>query len=62
MAENPQAALDVIRNKLQVILLRADLYQNSAQCSVCGVAVSDILNEIRKLEAFVLDELSKHKS
>lgn len=59
MAEGPQAALDAIRNKLQIILLRADLRQNTTQCSACAIAVSEIVQEIRALEAFVLDALRK---
>lgn len=61
MAENPQAALDVIRNKLQVILLRADLCHDPGQCGPCCLAISEILKEIRALEAFVLETLSKHQ-
>lgn len=60
MAEGPQAALDVIRNKLQIILLRADLCQNSTQCNACALAVSEIVKELRALEAFVLDALRKN--
>ncbi|MGO8984028.1 MAG: hypothetical protein ACLPHI_22945 [Terriglobales bacterium] len=59
MAEEPQAALSLIRNKLQVILLRAELSQNSARCNVCAIAVSEILKEIRSLEAYVLEALRK---
>jgi hypothetical protein len=61
MAENPQAALDVIRNKLQVILLRADLCHDSTQCGPCCRAISEILKEIRALETFVLEALNKHQ-
>jgi hypothetical protein len=59
MAQEPQAALGVIRNKLQVILLRAELSQNCAQCDCCAIAVSEILKEIRSLEVFVLETLRK---
>ncbi len=59
MAEEPQAAISLIRNKLQVILLRAELSQNSARCNVCAIAVSEILKEIRSLEAYVLEALRK---
>jgi hypothetical protein len=62
VAEGPQAALDVIRNKLQVILLRADLQQNSTQCHACVLLISDIVNELRALEAFVGDALRKNDS
>jgi len=57
VAETPQAALDVIRNKLQVIVAQAELRQNSNQCNACTVAVSEIVNEIRALEAFVRETL-----
>lgn len=57
MAETPQAALDVIRNKLQIILAHAELQQNSNQCNACTVAVSEIVREIRSLEAFVRETL-----
>jgi len=59
MADDPQAALSVVRNKLQVILLRADLQQNSANCNSCAVAVSEIISEIRALEAFIVEAMRK---
>ncbi|MGD0212118.1 MAG: hypothetical protein ABSB87_02725 [Terriglobales bacterium] len=59
MAEEPQAALSVIRNKLQVICLRAELSQNPAQCNACAVAISEILKELRSLEVFVLETMRK---
>jgi hypothetical protein len=59
MADDPQAALSVIRNKLQVIRLRAELSKDSAQCNFCAIAVSEILKEIRSLEVFVLETLRK---
>jgi hypothetical protein len=57
MAEEPQAALSIIRNKLQVILLRSELTQTPTQCGSCAVAVSEMLQEIRSLEAFVAEIL-----
>jgi hypothetical protein len=59
MTGNPQAALDVIRNKLQVILLRADLCHDPTECGPCCLAISEILKEICALEAFVLEALNK---
>jgi hypothetical protein len=59
MAEEPQAALSVIRNKLQVILLRAELSQDAARCDVCSLAVSEIVKEIRALEVFVREAMRK---
>ena len=50
MANEAQAALDIIRNRLQVILLRAELCENSLQCGPCACTVSDIVKEIRVLE------------
>jgi hypothetical protein len=55
MAEEPEAALSVIRNKLQVILAQAEVRQNSNQCDSCAVAVFDIVNELRALEAFIVE-------
>ncbi|HXY07761.1 MAG TPA: hypothetical protein VEI52_07895 [Terriglobales bacterium] len=55
MAQEPETALSVIRNKLQVILAQAELRQNSNQCNSCTVAVFDIVNELRALEAFVVE-------
>jgi hypothetical protein len=59
MAEEPQAALDHIRNKLQIILSRAELRRDASQCESCAIAVSDIVNEIRALEAFVKEALQR---
>lgn len=59
VAETPQAALDVIRNKLQIIVARAELRQNTKQCNACAAAVSEIVDEIRALEAFVRETLRK---
>jgi hypothetical protein len=59
MAEGPQAALDHIRNKLQIILFRAELRKDTSQCESCAIAVSEIVNEIRDLEAFVREALHK---
>jgi hypothetical protein len=59
MAEGPNAALDHIRNKLQIILSRAELRKNTSQCESCAIAVSQIVNEIRNLEAFVREALQK---
>jgi hypothetical protein len=59
MAEGPQAALDHIRNKLQIILSRAELRRDTSQCESCAIVVSDIVNEIRALEAFVKEALQK---
>lgn len=53
MARDPQAALDHIRNKRQIILSRAELRKNGSPCESCAIAVSEIVNEIRELEAFV---------
>jgi len=55
MAQEPETTLSVIRNKLQVILAQAELRQNSNQCNSCTVAVFDIVNELRALEAFVVE-------
>ncbi len=59
MAEEPQVALDHIRNKLQIILSHAELRREISQCDSCAIAVSDIVNEIRALEAFVKEALQK---
>jgi len=59
MAEGPQAALDHIRNKLQIILSRAELGKDTSQCESCVIAVSEIVKEIRDLEAFVREALQK---
>ncbi len=59
MAEGPQAALDHIRNKLQIILSRAELCRDTSQCESCAIAVSEIVNEIRDLETFVREALHK---
>jgi len=59
MAEGPQAALDHIRNKLQIILSRAELRKDTGPCESCAIAVSDIVNEIRNLEVFVREALQK---
>jgi len=61
MRENAIAALDIIRNQLQVILGRVELCQdqNVTQCDTCGLAVCKIVEEIRTLEAFVQDALRK---
>ena len=59
MEEGPRAALDHIRNKLQVILSRAELGKDTSQCQVCALAVSEIVNEIRNIEAFVREALQK---
>jgi hypothetical protein len=56
MAEGPQAALDHIRNKLQIILSRAELRKDT-KCGPCAIAVSEIVDEIRALEAFVKEAL-----
>jgi hypothetical protein len=50
MANEAEAALDIIRNRLQVILLRAELCENSLQCGPCASLVSDIVKAIRALE------------
>lgn len=62
MAEGPQAALDHIRNTLQIILSRAELRKNSNQCGPCAIAVSEIANEVRALEAFVTEALRKQNA
>ena len=59
MAEGPQVARDHIRNKLQIILSRAELRKNRSQCKFCAIAVSEIVDEIRDLEAFVKLALDK---
>ena len=53
MAETLEASLDVICNKLQIIVGRAELLENCDQCNMCMRAVREIVNEIRALEAFV---------
>jgi hypothetical protein len=57
MAEHPQVALSVIRNKLQVILLRSELTQTPGQCGVCSLALEEIIQELRSLEAYVVESL-----
>lgn len=59
MEKRPQEALDLIRQKLQVILLRAELCHPSAQCEACASTVCEIVKEIRALEDFVRDTASK---
>ena len=49
----------IIRNKLQIILSRAELRKDTSQCESCAIAVSEIVNEIRDLEAFVRAALRK---
>ena len=53
MENRPEEALDLIRQKLQVILLRADLCENSPGCEVCASAVCEIVKELRALEEIV---------
>jgi hypothetical protein len=53
LANEAQAALDHIRNRLQVILSRAELCNTSQQCELCASTVCKIVEEIRTLEAFV---------
>ena len=59
VADRPHAALDSIRNQLQVILMRTELCQNSAQCEFCARAVSQIIKDTRSLEEFVKDALER---
>jgi hypothetical protein len=59
MEKSPQEALDLIRQKLQVILLRADLCENSGQCELCAGSVCDIVKEVRELERFIRAAASK---
>jgi hypothetical protein len=59
MEKDPNDAFDLIRQRLQVILLRAELCQNSTQCATCATAVCDIVQEIRALEALVRDSSTK---
>lgn len=59
MQKEPQEAFDAIRKQLQLILIRAELCQNSAQCGMCTAAVCEIVKEIRNLEAFVRDLSAK---
>jgi hypothetical protein len=56
MADDPHAALDHIRNKLQIILSRAELGKNTNQCKLCADAISEMVSEIRALEAFVMKQ------
>jgi len=56
--KEPQEAFDAIRKHLQLILLRAELSQNS-QCEVCAATVCDIVKELRTLEAFIQDAITK---
>ena len=53
MARGAQARLDAIRNQLQVILLRAELWENPTQCTSCAMAVGEIVKEIRALEGLL---------
>jgi hypothetical protein len=53
------AALDSIRNQLQVILLHSELARNSGHCESCLRAVCHIVDEVRALEAFVSKILDK---
>jgi hypothetical protein len=41
------------------ILSRAELGKDTSQCEFCAIAVSEIVNEIRNLEAFVREALQK---
>jgi type I site-specific restriction endonuclease len=59
MDKEPQEAFDVIRKQLQLILLRAELSQNSSHCEECATSVCEIVKEIRTLEAFIRDAQSK---
>jgi len=56
MANEANAALDIIRNQLQIILLRAELCETPVQCRSCAAAVSEIVKEVKALEAFVRAE------
>lgn len=58
MQKEPQEAFDAIRKHLQLILMRAELSQNQ-HCEACAATVSDIVKELRMLEAFVQDALAK---
>lgn len=53
MPKQAQAALDVIRNRLQVIMLRAETSEKPLYCDTCALAVSEIIKELRALETFI---------
>jgi hypothetical protein len=53
MDKRPQEALDAIRQQLQMILMRAELWGSNPQCERCADAVCEIVKEIRTLESFV---------
>lgn len=59
MQKEPQEVFDAIRKHLQLILLRAELSQ-SQHCEACAATVSDIVKELRMLEAFVQGALAKN--
>jgi len=54
---DPRFPLTVIRNKLQVILGQVALCSNPSHCESCGLAVKEILEQIRALEAYIEDAL-----
>lgn len=62
MADDPEAALDHIRNKLQIILSRAELRKNANQCEACAIAVAEIVSEIGALKAFVSKQARQKKA
>jgi hypothetical protein len=53
LPKQAQAALDVIRNRLQVIMLRAETGEKPAYCDTCALAVSEIIKELRALDTFI---------
>jgi hypothetical protein len=59
MEKGPQEAFDTIRKHLQLILLRAEVCQDSPHCQECVATVCEIVAEIRTLEAFIRDSTKK---
>ncbi len=59
MEKGAQEAFDAIRKHLQLILLRAEVCEQSPDCKECVATVCEIVKEIRTLEAFVRDSAKK---
>jgi hypothetical protein len=62
MANEAQAALDITRNQLQLILLRAELCQSTLQCGPCASPVCEIVKEIRILETLLQSVSASNQS
>ena len=59
MEKEPQETFDLIRKHLQLILLRAEVSQDSPHCKECAATVCEIVKEIRTLEGFIRDAAKK---